>query len=291
MTTPVKVSAPITSAIVPVAGLGTRLRPLTPALPKEMLPLGRRLLLDYVLEEMIAAGITEALFVVSKQKPMVRAWLGDKVEKEGKTLHCSYAVQHEQKGSGHALLCAAEWLAGRTAAVVFGDCLIESQAAGLPLARLIQTHRAEQAAASILVERVEPALVSRYGMVDPLHAAEAENAEPFALRGIVEKPQPQQTPSHYAAAARWVLEAEVLQALQYAQPDARGEINLPDTLHALMQQGRKMWAVPLLPGEARQDIGNARSYLSQFVKTALHDPEYGQALREEAALILKCNNS
>ncbi len=262
-------------AVIPAAGLGTRLRPITRVLPKELLPIGRRLLVDYVIDELRACGITQALFIVSQQKPQIRQYLGSVVgsdNDEYAALHIDYALQEEPKGSGHAVLCARDWAAGEPVAVVFGDCLIESNADIPPLARLIDTFKTNRAAASILVETVGAENVHKYGIVDPAEGEDALSNEPFRLRNIVEKPSINDAPSRRAAAARWVIAPEVMDELAETPVDLRGEVNLPDAIRRVLQKGGRAWAVPLQGDEARRDIGSPDSYIEQFVRTALKDP-------------------
>ena len=119
--------------MIPAAGLGTRLRPLTNAFPKELLPIGRRPVLAHIAAELRSAGITDALFIVSEQKPQIRAYFGDVYEGEGAddaealpALRCSYVIQPSQRGLGDALLYAEEWAAGMPFAVAFGDCMMDA---------------------------------------------------------------------------------------------------------------------------------------------------------------------
>ncbi len=262
-------------AVIPAAGLGTRLRPLTRVLPKELLPIGRRLLVDYVIEELRTCGVTHALFIVSEQKPQIQQYLGSVVgtdTDELPALHIDYTFQREPRGSGHAVLCASEWAKGESVAVVFGDCVIESPDTTPPLARLMNVFGAKNAAAAILVETVNSDQVHKYGIVDPVPGASAELDEPFPLRDIVEKPTAQTAPSNRAAAARWVISSEVMEELRNTPNDSRGEINLPDAIRRVLGRGGTGWAVPLRRGEARRDIGSPESYMEQFVRVALQDP-------------------
>ena len=287
----------ITRAVVPAAGLGSRLRPLTRAFPKELLPVGREPVLSYIATELREAGITHVLFIVSDSKPQIRAYFGDTYTGERPDLpplHCEYVTQVEQRGSGDALLYAQEWVSAESFVVAFGDCIIEGSDEGgrmkdeldapssLPLARLIATHSEQQAAATVLVERVDKAKVSHYGVVAPRTELEAVPLEPFALADIVEKPRVEDAPSDLVIAARWVLSPGVFTLLRQTALDARGERNITDAVRALGQAGQPLWAVPLRPGEARRDIGNFESFFAQFVRTALHDAEFGESIRRVA---------
>lgn len=289
---------PIDRALVPAAGLGTRLYPLTRALPKEMLPLGRRPVLEYVVEELRAAGITRILFVVSPSKPMIEAYFGDGA-KWG--VRCDYVLQPERKGLGEAILRGEAWAEGQPFVVAFGDCLIEEEthysitpssshplplspphpqpptpnARSAPLRRLLETHRRERADATVLTERIARENTRKYGILAPAVPLPDAPTEPFPLADIVEKPAPELAPSTLAVAARWALNPTIFPFLRQASPGPDGEINLTDPVRALLAQGGRVWAVPLVDGEVRRDIGGWESYLLAAARAAASDPEFG----------------
>ena len=274
----------ITRAVVPAAGFGTRLRPLTDATPKELLPIGRQTVLHHVLAELQSAGIEQVLFVVSERKPQIRACFGD--EFAGDTdlppITCRYAIQTAMRGSGDAVRLAEEWTAGESFVAAFGDCLIEAENRGAePLRRLIATHTEQNAASAVLVEAIDRANVSRYGVVAPLEILPATVTEPFALRDLVEKPKVEDAPSNLVVAARFTLSPAIFDALRRSENDLRGEQNLPDAMRLLLREGGATWAVPLRPGEARRDIGSFETFFTAFVRAALQDPEASVSVREE----------
>lgn len=293
---------PVRKAVVPAAGLGTRLRPLTHTFPKELLPIGREPILARVMAELQAAGLTEVLFVVSARKPQIRAffgeiWVGDEALSP---LRCDYVTQEEQRGSGHAVLCAETWVGDEPFVVAFGDCLIDVAlnspfdknwkqtitASAAPLRRMIATWRMHRPDALVLVEQVPREQVSRYGVVAPAEPLPEPPIDPFAMVGMVEKPHPQEAPSGMAAAARLLFSPVIFGALRTTPPDARGEWNLPDAIQSRLAQGGTAWAVPLREGEARRDIGNLQSFLTEFVRAALRDPDFGEAARKAAQEVL-----
>ena len=270
--------------MVPAAGLGTRLRPLTDAIPKELLPIGRQTVLHYVLAELQSAGIQRVLFVVSERKPQIRACFGDEFAGDADLppIRCDYAIQAAMRGSGDAVSLAAEWTAGESFVVAFGDCMIEAENRGAePLRRLIQTHIEQNAASAVLVEAIDREKVSRYGVVAPLEILPANPVEPFALRDLVEKPKIEDAPSNLVVAARFTLSPAIFDALRRSENDLRGEQNLPDAMRLLLHEGGATWAVPLCPGEARRDIGSFDTFFTAFVRAALADPEAAPAVREE----------
>lgn len=270
-------SRPITRAIVPAAGWGTRLRPLTNAIPKEMLPLGRRPVLEYVLTELRACGIEQVLFIVSAGKEAIRKYFahGDEFG-----LRCDYVEQREMRGLGDAVLHAEDWSQGEHFVVAFGDCIIEPAAAP-PLQRVLDTHALRDSIATVLAESIPRERSRSYGILAP-----AENdpitAQPFELAGVVEKPDPIDAPSAFAVAARWVLSPVVFEALRQTKPARNGELNLTDAIHGMIRSGSRSWAVPLLPGERRLDIGGWETYLSAAASYALKDHEFGPQVRAAA---------
>lgn len=274
-------SSSVRKAVIPAAGFGTRLQPFTTYIPKELLPIGRKPVLGYVLEELQHAGISEALFIVSDRKPQIEAFFGDEYQGENTRLppvRCSYVVQTKQSGSGDAVLYAEEWAENEPFVVAFGDSLIDAPEEGsAPLRRLLSAFEQQGAGAGIVVERIAKEKVFRYGVVAPREPREAYT-EPFEIRAIVEKPSVEEAPSDLVIAARFVLRPEIFAILRETPQDRRGELNLPDAICRLGETGAPLWAAPILEGEARRDIGNFETYFANFVRFALRDPEYGASV-------------
>jgi UTP--glucose-1-phosphate uridylyltransferase len=277
--------------VVPAAGLGTRLRPLSDAIPKELLPIGRRPVLAYVLEELRGAGITDVLFVVSERKPQIRALFGDALPAEANlpAMRIDYTVQAEQRGLGDAVLQAEAWADGEPFVVAFGDCLIEAGGrlgGSTPLRRIIDTQIEHGAAATTCVERVPWERVSRYGVLAPEKGGESAENLPFRAVDIIEKPGRDEAPSNLVVAARWVFQPEIFAVLRGTPIASNGELQLTDAVRISTQSGNPLWAAPLQPGEFRRDIGGFDSFFAAFVRAALADPEYGEAARRAAREIL-----
>jgi UTP--glucose-1-phosphate uridylyltransferase len=262
----------IDRAIVPAAGYGTRMRPLTHAIPKEMLPLGRKPALEYVLEELRDAKIQRALLVISPRKQMIRDYFGDG---SAWGVRCEYVVQPQMLGLGDAVLRGESWVQERPFVVAFGDCVIEAKGEP-PLARLLRAHTAQRADATVLTERIAPDQTRKYGIVAPAGQAE----EFFPLSDIVEKPEPEQAPSNLAVAARWALSPRIFPYLRRVRPDVGGERNLTDAVRGWMAEGGRVWAVAMGEGESRCDIGGWETYLKAAARAAARDPEFGAAVRE-----------
>ncbi|MGC4046762.1 MAG: sugar phosphate nucleotidyltransferase [Armatimonas sp.] len=258
------------TAVVPAAGWGTRLRPLSDTLPKELLPLGRRVVLEHILVELATAGLSRVVFVVSPAKEsLIRSRFGSKSE----GLCIEYALQAEMRGLGDAVLQTAPLLSGESGFfVALGDAVfIEAEPGAIARRLLIGSEPI-----AIAVQKVAPEKLSRYGVVKPLKVAEATR---FSINGIVEKPTLEEAPSNFAVAARYRLPAEIFDTLRTIAPEAGGEIYLTGAIAALLAAGIPGVAVPLQPGEARHDIGNFETYWRAFVTFALADPEHGDSLR------------
>lgn len=253
-------------AIVPAAGFGSRLKPLSDAIPKEMLPVGRRLALERIVAELQAAGTDRIVFVVSPQKEgFIRKHFGEGF---------GYALQPEMKGLGDAVLRARLEARGATRLLVaLGDAVFEEPELGGITRRLL----AAQAPLAIAVQRVPPERLSRYGIVAPTDRVEGAW---FPISGILEKPTPEEAPSDFAVTARYLLPESLFSVLETTQPGKGGEIQLTDAIRTLLQTGTPGVAVPLQPGETRHDIGGFETYFKAFVTFALQDPDYGAALRD-----------
>jgi UTP--glucose-1-phosphate uridylyltransferase len=269
----------IIDAVIPVGGLGTRLLPATKSQPKEMLPLVDKPVVQYVVEELAAAGIERLLFVTGRRKraiedhfdadPELERLVGGAFGDPKAGLEVLYTRQARPRGLGDALLCAASFSAGRPVVVALGDTVVTSPGDGPPVvARLID---ASQGADAVLaVEEVDPQAVGRYGIVA---------VERGVVTEIVEKPALDAAPSRTAIAARYVLGPAVFEALRLTEPDAQGELQLTDALCRVLAGGGRIVAVPLTAGERRHDIGTIESYCAAFVELALADPRVGPGLR------------
>jgi len=270
----------ITDAVIPVGGLGTRLLPATRSQPKEMLPVVDRPVVQYVVEELAAAGVERVLFVTGRRKRAIEDHFDADPELGTEALaHVSilYTRQPRPAGLGDALRHARGFADGRGAIVALGDTIIAPPGASL-LGRLLEAFEQSGVDAAVAVEQVPAELVSRYGIV----VADASGA----VADVIEKPAPGATDSRLAVAARYVLGPTVFEALAATEPDHTGEVQLADALRLLIAQGGRVVAVPLEPGERRHDIGTVQSYCEAFLEHAMSDPSLGPALRARAAALL-----
>jgi UTP--glucose-1-phosphate uridylyltransferase len=232
-------------AVVPVAGRGTRLLPLTRVVPKELLPLDGRPIIEHVVAELRGAGVERICLVTRPGKAAVEDQFDDP--------DIVTARQPEPRGLGDAILCAREFCGDAPFVVALGDCVFRSPAVVRALLE------APDAAAVLAVERVADHLVSRYGIV----ATDGDR-----VLDVVEKPAPRDAPGNLAVAGRYVLSARVFDALREVTPDAGGEIGLSPALAALARGGERVLAVELPPGERRYDIGDLQAYSDAFVEFA-----------------------
>ena len=290
-------SHPIHKAIVPAAGLGTRLLPATKSQPKEMLPVARKPVVQYVIEELQAAGLTQILIITGRRKRAIEdhfdpdpVLLGA-LEQAGNEALISelsyiqrnsrffYTRQSSPKGLGHAVGLGAEFVDDDDCVVALGDSMITGEDPAAPLRAVMQVHRDLNAAAVVAVEQVPLDEAHRYGIVS-IEGAEPPPGEPVAMTDIIEKPPRGTAPSTLAVAARYVFSPAIFEALARTPPDRQGEIQLTDAIKLLIQMGQPVYAWPLHPDQRRYDIGNFESYFRTFIDFVLADERYGYLARQ-----------
>ncbi|HWF35445.1 MAG TPA: UTP--glucose-1-phosphate uridylyltransferase, partial [Solirubrobacteraceae bacterium] len=285
----------IIDAVIPVAGLGTRLLPATRSQPKEMLPVVDKPVVQYVVEELMAAGIERVLFVTGRRKRAIEDHFDADPELERALgldppldprggLKVLYTRQLRPAGLGDALRYAEGFGDGRGVVVALGDSIIAPLPASGPaiIERLVQAYTTFQASAALAVVEVEDDEVASYGIVSGTEIGDGI----IEVTDVIEKPDPSEVPSRLAVAARYVLGPSVFAALRDTAPDARGEVQLADALRAVLREGGRIVAVPLGGGERRHDIGTVDGYCHAFLELALADPRVGAALRAHAATLL-----
>lgn len=270
----------IHKAVIPAAGHGTRLRPLTSIAPKEMLPLGRKPTMEYIVEELHAAGIDDIICIVSPQKAMIQEYFGSSAC--GGRVRMRYVIQTEQRGLAHAILCAEEAIGDEHFAVALGDSVIVSRQDVHPFSRMLASYKASPAFAAITVEGVPIEESFRYGMVKPIGEITEKS---FEIAGLVEKPKPEVAPSNYAIGGRYVFDPGIFDLIRKTPPGVGGELQITDSIALSMSEGNRVWCTPLTSGERRYDIGNIKTFCEAFVALSLLDPELAlsvqRAIREE----------
>jgi UTP--glucose-1-phosphate uridylyltransferase len=290
----------IHSAVVPVAGHGTRLLPATKSQPKEMLPVARKPIVQYVAEELVANGLRQILFVTGRNKSSIenhfdsdpelvrvlnatnRHDLLQQIQFDNHDAHFFYTRQRMQKGLGDAVLCGENFAGEQPFVVALGDSILGMHAGSKCVARMIELFESRRASCVVAVEEVPREDTAHYGMVE---VGETEG-DAVRVRRLIEKPPPDQAPSNLAIAGRYVFSPLIFDMIRQVGPDARGEIQLTDAIERLCAEGKRVLAVKLAPGERRYDIGNFPSYFETFVEFALADPEFGPELRRTLARLL-----
>jgi UTP--glucose-1-phosphate uridylyltransferase len=294
-------------AVVPVAGQGTRLLPSTKSQPKEMLPVGRKPVVQYVVEELANSGIERLMFVTGPGKTSIenhfdtnwelitflretgREELLEELAFERQNLEYFYTRQRRQLGLGHAVLCARPLVGDQPFVVALGDSIIGVNAQSDIVARMVERFESDGADVVVAFEEVAREEVVRYGIARP--ASDSDVSDIFELADLIEKPSVEEAPSRLAVAARYVLSPRIFDALSTTEPGAGGEIQLTDAIRSVLADGGRGIGIRLGPDERRFDIGNFGSYFRAFTEFALADPRYGEGLRRELGRLLDDGDS
>ncbi len=286
---------PVKKAVIPAAGLGTRMLPLTKSQPKEMLPIGSKPCIQYIVEELAACGVEEILIITGQKKRAIEDHF-DKDNELNRLLHRSeqadllqtlayedmdvqffYTRQSTPTGLGDAVGLAKSFVSNEPFIVALGDSVIFSPANPSLLARMIDLHQENPKAMIIGTREVPREDVSKYGIIKP---AVELTGNVIEIADVVEKPSPQTAPSTIAFAARYILPPEIFSALDRTSPGRGGEVQLTDAIRLLLKEGVKGYGVLLTQDEKRYDIGNMGTYFEAFVDFALRDEKYGYMLKQ-----------
>ena len=283
----------ISKAVLPVAGMGTRLLPATKSQPKEMLPVGTKPVVQHVVEELVEEGVDKLLFVTGRKKRSIEDHFDDDpeldsllrqkggsvaqldYEKEG--VEFFYVRQRRPLGNADAIRLGARFVGEEPFLVGFGDTIIRSPHKPGVVGRMIAAHLRNEVAATIAVWEVPPDEVQRYGIVRPVPVGDGDC---FQISGIVEKPRPEHAPSRLAVAARYIFDRRVFEAIDKIGTGHGGELWLTDAIQILIDEGHGVQCVPLLPDEWRYDIGSPTTYYRAFADFALADPNHGPVLAD-----------
>ncbi|MFE5593281.1 UTP--glucose-1-phosphate uridylyltransferase GalU [Streptomyces sp. NPDC056549] len=282
----------ISKAVIPAAGLGTRFLPATKATPKEMLPVVDKPAIQYVVEEAVAAGLSDVLMITGRNKrpledhfdrnyeleeALIRK--GDderltKVQESSDLATMHYVRQGAPRGLGHAVLCAAPHVGDQPFAVLLGDDLIDPR--DPLLARMVEVQEREGGSVIALME-VEPSQIHLYGC-----AAVEATADPDVVQvtDLVEKPDPGEAPSNYAIIGRYVLDPAVFDTLRDTEPGRGGEIQLTDALQKLASDEKIGGPVHGVVFKGRRyDTGDRGDYLRAIVRLACEREDLGPDFR------------
>ncbi len=288
-------------AVIPVAGRGTRLLPLAKSQPKEMLPVGRKPVVQYVVEELGRCGVRRLLFVTGPGKAAIEnhfdidAELIANLRETGKEellgelafereeLEYFYTRQRRQLGLGHAVLCARPVVGNKSFVVALGDSIIGLHAQSDVVARMVEHFESSGADGVIALVEVPREEVVHYGIAQPRDGV----GDVFELADMIEKPSVDEAPSNLAVAARYVFSPAIFDYLEKTPRGKGNEIQLTDAIRMMIADGRKVLGVRLKAGEQRFDIGNFDSYFATFAEFALADPQYGPALRVHLKRLLE----
>ncbi|MBR9726898.1 UTP--glucose-1-phosphate uridylyltransferase GalU [Shewanella intestini] len=292
--------------VIPVAGLGTRMLPATKAIPKEMLPLVDKPLIQYIVDECVSAGVTEIVLVTHASKNAIENHFDVSYELETtlekrvkrqllhevksicpKNVTIMHVRQGEAKGLGHAVLCAKPCIGDSPFAVVLPDVILDSYSADQRtenLASMISRYKAAQAS-QIMVAPVAQEEVNKYGIADcagedllPGHSTK--------IVKMVEKPKVEDAPSNLAVVGRYVLSAKVWDLLAKTMPGAGDEIQLTDAIDMLIESDEV--EAFNMTGKSH-DCGDKMGYMKAFVEYGLHDPKLGDSFKKELIALLEQN--
>jgi UTP--glucose-1-phosphate uridylyltransferase len=286
----------VRKAVLPVAGLGTRFLPATKAMPKEMLTVVDKPLIQYAVEECLASGIEHLIFVTGRRKsaiedhfdlaPELEQFLENKgkdkdaqmVREIGGNMQFSYTRQSEALGLGHAVLCAAELVGDEPFAVLLGDVIMDGP---VPATRELLDIYEATGQGAIDVEEVPRERLHFYGIIDPAPSTGAKDSRfgdrLIRVNDLVEKPSAETAPSNFGVTGRYVLPPEVFDNLRETKPGAGGEIQLTDALRTLAK-GPGLWAY-IYEGKTH-DAGDKLGFLKATVEIALKNPKLGKEFRE-----------
>lgn len=281
-------------AVILAAGLGTRLLPATKAVPKEMVPIVDRPLIQYAVEEVAAAGIDEIVIVIAQGKEAIIEHFGaggriaqaalarrdeslaSIVDAPASLAHFYYATQDQPLGIAHAVACARSFVEGHPFALIFPDDLILAETS--VVAQMARAY-ADSAGSLIAVQEVDRSEISQYGVVDP-----AAPGNPMPLRGMVEKPSPEAAPSNLGVVGRYILGPTIFEHIDAITPGKNGELQLTDALALQVAAGEDVRAF-LYEGD-RYDTGRPAGLLVASLAAGLRRPDVAPALREQLARLL-----
>lgn len=244
----------ITKAIIPAAGKGTRLYPITKAYPKELIALGSKTVLDHILDEISLTDVTEVLFIISPQKEAIRTYFGDSNQR----FKFDYIYQTQQNGLADAVNYGRDFADDKPFLLVLPDSIIYTNNQVHPTLRVIKAFEENNASGSILVQAEPYKDLHKYGIVKPI--GDIDNDSIFEIDGLVEKPKPENAPSKYSIAGRYVFNHKLFNFIAKTNPGANGEYQLTDSIALMLQDECRVWCAALEEDEIRRDIGTFEVY-------------------------------
>ena len=288
----------VTKAVFPVAGLGTRFLPATKANPKEMMPIVDKPLIQYAVEEAVAAGITELIFVTNSSKRAIEDHFDSNFELESSLLErgkfemleivrdilpegvsCAYIRQKSPRGLGHAVLCAKQWVVNEPFAVLLADDLIDAGNHSC-LKQMVEVF-AESQSSIVAVQKIHPSESKKYGVVD----VGTQLSPVSQLQGIVEKPQPESAPSNLGVVGRYILTPQIFTILERTSQGSGDEIQLTDAIAELLKE-EAVYALQFRG--KRYDCGTKLGYLEATIAYALKHPEVSEDFKRSLQGFIEC---
>jgi UTP--glucose-1-phosphate uridylyltransferase len=280
---------PVRYGVIPAGGLGTRFLPISRTVPKELLPLVDTPVIELVVSELAAAGITRVVIVIAPGKEALDAYFRpnerlerrlavefrqseiDVLKRPEKLATVRVVVQEEAKGNGHAVLQARPLVGAEPFAMLWGDDIVLGDVPAVT--QLIQARERLGGGSVVGCIRVPKEKASAYGIV----AGTPVDERTQRVLGIVEKPAADEAPSEFAAVHGYILEPEVFEILERAKPGRNGEIWLTDAVSVLARDGAPVWAVELQG--LRYDTGDKLGYVTAFIDAALRRGDLAPAVR------------
>ncbi len=281
----------IRKAVIPAAGYGTRFLPATKSMPKEMLPIIDKPTIQYIVEEAVKAGIEEILIITNSQKSSIenhfdRSWELEyflvrnnknkeleEVQKIADIANIYTVRQKEQKGLGHAILCAKAFVGNEPFAVLLGDDVVDNDIN--PATKQLCDYFEKVQSSIVGVQEVQYENLSKYGIVEPKEKFDNKACE---LKGMVEKPKPEDAPSRFGVLGRYVLTPKIFDLLETQTKGAGGEIQLTDAIKRLMEY-EKVYAYEF-EGK-RYDVGSKIGYLEATIDFALKRDDLKDKLKDK----------
>jgi len=278
----------VKKAVIPAAGLGTRFLPATKAQPKEMLPIVDKPTIQYIIEEAVQSGIEDILIVTGRGKRAIedhfdksyeleenlaqkQKWeLLDEVRSISELANIHYIRQKEPKGLGHAIYCARRFIGDEPFAVMLGDDIVQSD--DTPCLKQLMDVYSERQSSVVGVQKVSKEDVSKYGIIG---YEEKESESIYKVRDFVEKPNVHEAPSNIAIMGRYILTPNILEILEHQPPGSGGEIQLTDSLQALLEVDE---VVAYEFSGKRYDVGDKFGFIKATIDFGLQRPELRENL-------------
>jgi UTP--glucose-1-phosphate uridylyltransferase len=279
----------IRKAILPVAGFGTRFLPATKSQPKEMLPVVDKPVIQYLVEEAVASGIEEIIFVTGRGKRAIedhfdvsyeledtlveknRHDLLVAVQKISSLAKFSYVRQPMPLGDGHAILQAAHIVGNEPVLIIFGDCLYDSK---VPASKQLMETYEKYGDSVIGLSSVPKEELSKFGVIEGIKL----DKDNYEIKKIVEKPQPSETKSNLVAVGKYIITPEVMKLLAKMKHGKSGEIRLVDAFEIMLKKNRPIYGRKL-DGEWL-DTGDKLNFIKASIKLGIKHPEIGKKLKE-----------